>query len=97
MNPVIISAISDKQCLSFSYDGHQRIVEPHAYGITKNGNEILRAYQVQGGHVSYHSKNWHIFSLSKIKYLALSGMNFSGARQGYKRGDGAMSRIYEEL
>ena len=97
MNQTIINAIRNKQCLSFSYEGHQRIIEPHAYGVSKKGKGIIRAFQTQGSHVSSHQDGWHIFSLEKMNSLTLSGLNFSSARSGYKKGDSAMSTIYAEL
>ena len=97
MNPTIISAIRNNQCLSFNYDGYQRVVEPHAYGVSSKGKEIMRAFQVQGGHVSGHKDGWHLFSIEKINFLTNTGESFSGARNGYRRGDSAMSTIYSEL
>jgi hypothetical protein len=98
MSQKIISAIKNKQTLSFTYDGHHRVVEPHTYGLTTTGKESLRAYQVQGGYASSHNNEpWHLFTLSKMIGLQCTGNGFDGARNGYKREDSAMQQIYAQL
>lgn len=97
MNQTIINAIRNCEQLTFSYDGLQRVVEPHTYGVTTTGKESLRAYQVQGGHVSGHNQPWHLFTISKMIGLRSTGSKFQGSRQGYKRQDTAMQRIYAQL
>jgi len=97
MNTIITSAIRNKQCISFNYDGYQRIIEPHAYGISSKGKELMRGFQTDGGHVSGHTDGWHLFSIEKITFLNLLDTNFSEQRDGYKRGDSTMSTIYAEL
>ena len=99
MNPLIIHAIRNRQCLEFSYNGFRRIVEPHAYGITKTGSAVLRAYQIAGGHASTasHSNNpWHLFTVSKMHGITMTGTAFAGVRPGYAPGDAAMATIYAQ-
>ena len=45
MNQTIINAINNMGILSFIYKGKPRVVEPHAYGMGSDGNDLLRAYQ----------------------------------------------------
>ena len=45
---IICSAIKSKQLIQFNYEDSTRIVEPYCYGLTKEDNEVLRAYQVKG-------------------------------------------------
>lgn len=97
MNHIIYSAIQNCEQLSFTYDNYPRAVEPHTYGVTTKGNDTLRAYQVQGGHVSGDNQPWHLFTLSKMVGLKTTGIKFSGTRHGYKRQDSAMQRIYAQL
>jgi len=96
MDSQICDAINNCNLLEFYYDGGARIVEPHCYGITKSGNEALRAYQV-GGYSSSGSMGWKMFELSKSRNLKVLDENFSGPRQGYKKGDKNMRKIYCEL
>lgn len=97
MNQDIINAIKKREQLTFRYDGLQRIVEPHTYGVTTTGKESLRAYQVQRGHVSGHNQPWHLFTISKMVDLHTTGSKFQSARPGYKRQDKAMQQIYAQL
>jgi hypothetical protein len=50
MNDTIITAIKNQEVLSLTYDGIPREVEPHAYGLSKKGTELLLCYQISGGH-----------------------------------------------
>jgi hypothetical protein len=97
MNGTIITAIKQQHILSLTYDGIPREVEPHAYGVSKKGNELLRCYQVSGGHKSARPNDWDLLSVSRIEALANTGATFSGPRPDYKRGDKAMATIYQEL
>ncbi|WP_435607900.1 hypothetical protein [Pseudomonas knackmussii] len=96
MLDLIIDAIHHKLVLTFTYDGFDRTVEPHTVGISRAGNQVLRCFQTQGGHV-HPNHNWDLCELSKIKGLRTTGANFLAPRPGYKRGDKGMTRIYAEL
>ncbi|KFN38235.1 hypothetical protein KN63_05030 [Smithella sp. F21] len=97
MNHTIINAIQQKKLLSLSYDGITRTVEPHAYGVSSKGNELLRCYQVRGGHGSEKPHDWDLLTVSKIVALTDTEEHFSGARPDYKRDDKAMQTIYAQL
>ncbi len=96
MLQMIIEAIKARQILAFNYNGYNRIVEPHAVGSSRAGNDVLRCYQIQGGHVAA-GHNWDLCEISKISNLTLTGNNFASARSDYRRGDKGMLRIYAEL
>lgn len=97
MNSTIINAIRNRQLLSFTYDGYARVVEPHTYGETSAGKETVRAYQIEGGHVSGIPQPWHLFTVSKMRGLTNAGMSFPGPRPDYNRDDKAMAHIYAQL
>ena len=95
----IVSAIRSRHVLTFTYEGVQRTVEPHAVGISKiDGNDVMRCYQT-GGENTHQGEEWLLCELVKIKNLADTGTSFSGPRPGYKKGDNDMKRayIYAEL
>lgn len=96
MLDIIINAIRQKQVLAFTYDGLDRVVEPHAVGISRAGNEVLRCFQTHGGHVN-PDHDWDLCELSKMAGLRVTGASFQLPRPGYKRGDRGMQRIYAEL
>lgn len=92
----IINAINNKSVLSFTYNGCNRVVEPHAVGISRAGNAVLRCFQTEGSHVRPNHE-WDLCVLSKITNLFLTGALFSSARPSYAKGDKGMLHIYAEL
>lgn len=96
MLQTIVGAIHDRKILSFYYDGLERVVEPHAVGISRAGNDVLRCYQVQGKHVN-SGHDWNLCDISKMSNLSMTGAVFDSARPGYKKGDKGMRHIYAEL
>lgn len=97
MNPTIIQSIQERKLLSLTYEGLLRTVEPHAYGISTQGNEILRCYQIEGSHNSDIPHDWVLLAVSKILDLTLLQTSFSGPRPKYNRDDKAMTTIYAQL
>lgn len=43
MNATICKAIRERRIIRFSYGDGYRLVEPHCHGVSKGGNELLRA------------------------------------------------------
>jgi hypothetical protein len=97
MNALICQAIKETLLLDFSYEGHHRLVEPHAYGVNDKEHAILRCYQVGGSSESHKSPYWRIFLESEMHGLRIVQQKFSGPRTGYKRNDKAMTQIYCQL
>ena len=97
MNQAICDAIRNRYVLRFTYDGHPRIVEPHAYGLSRAGNEVMRCYQTGG--TSRYSKvpDWKLMKVARIKFLTVTEEHFVGERPKYQRGDKGMSTIFCEL
>ena len=77
INPEICDAISSRKMIQFSYDGGIRIVEPYCYGLTKEGNEVLRAFQIKGYSKSGNPYGWKLFKVSKIKNLKINEDHFA--------------------
>ena len=97
MNNSFVNAIRERRVLALQYDGFSRTIEPHAYGESKDGNQLLRAYQTSGGSESGEYKGWKLFDLSKAYSITATQQTFSSARPGYARGDKAMATIYAQL
>lgn len=95
MNTQIVNAIKQNKVIEFNYDGENRIVEPHCYGLTTKGNEAIRAYQIDG-FSSTGTMGWKMYDLSKADNIAILDKTFE-IRGGYKKGDKGMSRIFCEL
>lgn len=97
MNFTVRTAIERQRLLTLSYDGYTRVVEPHAYGITKEGDEVIRVWQVDGGSVSGERSGWKLLRIDETYGIQAGTEEFQGARPGYKRGDKAMHHIYVQL
>lgn len=96
MREVIKEAIENMCLMEFYYDGGKRIVEPHCYGQSTKGNYVLRAYQV-GGYSSSGKMGWKLYDLSKASSPTLLEETFNAPRNGYRKGDTAMSVIYTQV
>ena len=97
MNQRICDIIRNRCILKFTYDGHPRTVEPHAYGLSRTGKEVIRCYQTGGTSRSHKVPAWRMMAVARIKFLIVTEEHFEGERDGYKRGDKGMSTIFCEL
>lgn len=89
----LVLAINERRVVQFTYDGHQRVVEPFLLGTTTAGKLALRGYQTEGTSKSGKVPGWHLFSLSKISALEVTQAKFEGVRPLYNPGDKSMSCI----
>lgn len=90
-------AIEKKMCLELNYDGYARIVEVHAVGESSAGHMVMRVWQVQGGSSSNERQGWKMLRLDDARSLAISAISSDAPRDGYKRGDRQMRRIFAEV
>lgn len=96
MNQVITDAVNARKCLELRYHGYSRIVEPHAYGRDKDGDEVLRCYQTSGGSLSGERAGWKLLKVREVFSLHLLKEVFL-IRKEYKKDDKAMERIFAQL
>ncbi len=97
MNQIICDAIRNRRVLKFMYHGHPRVMEPHAYGLSRKHNEVIRCYQTGGTSRSGTVPPWRLIEVSEIKSLVVTEEHFVGERIGYEKGDKGMSTIFCEL
>ena len=90
---VLTFAIESRRVVTFTYDGHHRVVEPFLLGVTTRGTLALRGYQTEGTSNSGTVPAWHLFSLSKISAIEVTQSCFEGVRPFYNPADTAMLRI----
>lgn len=91
----ICTAIHKHRRLRITYEGHERIVEPYAYGANES-HVLLRAYQLSGFSNS-RSQGWKLFREESISEVALLDATFAKPRDGYMRNDPSMEVIYCEI
>lgn len=97
MNNTISSAIRSRAVLQISYEGTSRTVEPHCHGISRPGNEVLRAYQTGGYSMSGQSVGWKLFEVSKMTSIRATGAVFPRNRPGFNPTDSAMAMVYSHV
>lgn len=90
MNRSLRDAINERRMIELNYDPGYRLVEPHAYGLSSQGNELLRAYQIEGASASGEPRNWKLFRVDRITGFEVLGERFDDSRPGYRPGDSAM-------
>ena len=96
MNTILLQAIQQTKVLELRYHGYSRIVEPHAYGRDKDGDEILRCYQTSGGSESGERVGWKLLKVREAFSFHLTDAAFL-ARPEYKRNDKAMTHVFAQL
>ena len=94
MNAIVCKAIQEKKVISFYYDGGVRLAEPHCHGVSKDGNDLLRAFQVGGHSESGNPVGWKLLRLDELSGLQITSQTFSGPRPLYNPADKAMARVY---
>jgi hypothetical protein len=77
---IIRDAIEKHQLLTFDYDGHSRVIEPHAFGVSA-GEAKVWGYQIGGTSGSGRLPDWRLFLVYKISRLTLSSERFAGPRK----------------
>jgi hypothetical protein len=90
---IACEALGKKKCLQLSYDGFSRLVEVHAVGVTKEGNGIMRVFQVAGGSNGGQPVGWKLLRLDEAFSASISNEPSQAPRPGYARGDKAMLHI----
>lgn len=90
MTGVLAEAINNRLVLAIDYPPGERLIEPHALGLSRDGNTLLRAYQVSGASASGEHRHWKLFRADRMRAASPSGGAFSNPRPGYHRGDQAM-------
>ena len=97
----VTDAIKGKYRVIINYNSHGenlatgwRIIEVYAYGLTKAGNPVIRAYQPQGDTAS-SQPSWKFFRLDRILTWKPTGQYFTEPRELYNpHGDRTMSVVY---
>jgi hypothetical protein len=94
MNAFLCRAIRERRIVRFSYDGGTRDVEPHCHGCSKDGNDLLRGYQIAGYSHSGDPVGWKMFRLDRVSGLLVTEAAFPGPRPEYDRHDDSMATLY---
>jgi hypothetical protein len=93
LSNIASQALREKKCLELRYDGFTRVVEVHAVGLTKDGNAIMRVWQLRGGSNSGERQGWKLMRLDEGFSAHMIDEKSNAPRPDYKRGDAAMQTI----
>lgn len=94
MNQTIIESINSKKRIKITYNGAERLVEPHTYGVDAQGTKKLRAFQISED--PNHS-GWRMFTEDKISDVRISTESFPMPQVGYKKDDSNIKTIFAQL
>jgi hypothetical protein len=86
-----------KKRLQISYHGFIHVVEVHACGFTKDGNAIMRVWQVRGGSLHNEPVGWKLLRLNEAITFSILDESADVPRPGYRHGDRAMARIAAQI
>lgn len=101
----IMNAIKDRRVCVINYKGDEpggtglRVIEPVAYGLSKKGNPVVRAWDREGAsHKAYLGKkplpSWRFFRVDKMEFIRPTQEIFDTPRPGYNpTGDRSMERM----
>lgn len=76
MDEIICEAIKYQKRIKIVYDGTERVIEPHTFGLDINGNGKIRASQASGFTKS-GNPNLKLFSVDKISQSKLLDDSFN--------------------
>jgi hypothetical protein len=96
MKSELLNAIDGQKVVELRYHGYARSVEPHAYGRDKNGDEILRCFQLSGGSESGERTGWKLLKVAEVYSIHVETATFH-SRDGYRKNDKAMEYIFRQL
>jgi hypothetical protein len=86
VNDIICQAINEKKLLKFSYEGMERIVEPHQLAFNEENNLALNAYWVRGYSKSGNTfDRWREYLVHLMTSVVILNEKFSEPRAGYRR------------
>lgn len=70
-----------------------RLVEPYVYGEMRNGNPVIRAFQISGP-TKTDNNQWKIFRVDKIKSYKLTQQVFNNPRPKFNsQGDRTFGKV----
>ena len=79
--------------LQLHYDGTDRVVEVHAVGFSSKGVAFMRVWQVRGGSAGGSGAGWKLLRLDGCTSLDILEEPSAAPRDGYRKGDRAMTRV----
>ena len=102
----VFDVIKNKRVCVINYNGDEpggkglRVIEPVAFGLSKKGNAVLRAWDREGAsHTAYKGEKplpgWRFFRLDKMDFIRPTQETFDTPKPDYNpNGDKSMKRVF---
>jgi hypothetical protein len=90
----LCQAILQRRLLAFDYQGRPRVVASYCHGVTRAGDEVLRAVQVAGSSRSGRFGTGKLWKISEMRSVRLLDDAFVPDDPDYQPDDTAMSKIH---
>jgi WYL domain-containing protein len=97
MNVAFCDAIRARRLVRFAYGGYERVIEPHAYGITRDGHELLTGWLVSGWSASAPGQGWLTYRIDQISDAVATSQSFTAPRRRYRFNDPRLQAVYCQL
>lgn len=94
MDEGIAGAVRTHRLLELGYGGYSRIVEPHAYGRDRHGDEVLLCWQVSGGSGSGERTGWKLLKLREARSVETLRTDFE-PRPGFAGPPRSIVELFE--
>jgi hypothetical protein len=94
MHEIICDAIRARRRLRFVYDGYERIIEPHIYGINTASHESVRGWLVAGWSGSEAAPGWRTYLVREMHDVHALSQGFDAPRAGYAAEDRQMRQVF---
>jgi hypothetical protein len=91
---LICDAIRTRSLLEFEYHGLRRVVAPYCHGLSRRGDEVLRAVQLRGDSSSGGFGFGKLWRVSELIGLRMSDENFTPDDPQYNPDDRGMVEIH---
>ena len=94
MLDVLCDAIRARRLVRFVYEGYERIVEPHVYGINAQDHEMLSGFLVGGWSASETTPGWRNYLVHEMADIHALAESFPQPRAGYNAFDDSFRQVY---
>ena len=90
----LVRAILEHRLVGFTYQGRERIVEPHLLGLHEAGEPMLLAYQTAGASRSGDVPGWRTFITTSMEGVEILDGTFPGPRSDMRASAAPMLEIF---
>jgi len=94
---IVCNAITNRRLLSFTYEGFERVVEPHLCGQNDARHDVLLGWMVRGHSNSDPRPGWRNYLLTAMRNVQILDETFDQPRPGFKPVDSRMTTVYCRL